>query len=218
MVLCTSILDIPFIKRPTNSEARVEKKEIDKQKKKENKKANNKKRKYIHENSSDKENTVSTEENPIKKSIKKNSIKRLLDDIVLLKEILIDFLKSRSGYSLWTANEAVLQAITEILLPNNRVSELCLVMNPTKPKYDGLIRGIKNNWNTSPTTEELIQLDKLIENENEATLLARNIMFWAKDEKCPKITMLNNILSSAKQQVLRYMKVIGNEPVQKDKP
>jgi len=40
-------------------------------------------------------------------------------NITVLKEALITFFKSRSNFSLSSTNEAVLQAVTELLLPNN---------------------------------------------------------------------------------------------------
>ncbi|CAG8538763.1 18185_t:CDS:2 [Cetraspora pellucida] len=147
-----------------------------------------------------------------------------INDINIFKRMLLNFFKSRSSYSLLSANEAVLQVVTELLLPNNRIPELCLLMNNAKPRGDGrfgfvdmifgdvhysiielkyinilgLIKAINNNWNVSPCTNDLANFDE--------------------QHNIPKITTLNEILLSAEEQVTRYMNVIANGPVQNGKP
>ncbi|CAG8789411.1 39191_t:CDS:2 [Gigaspora margarita] len=163
------------------------------------------------------------------------------NNINTLKQKLLSFFKSRSSYSLLNANEAVLQAVMELLLPNDKIPELCLLMDNTKPRGDGrfgfvdmmfgdaiielkyvnilgLIKAIKNDWNVSPCTNDLANFDKCIENEDENKLLERNFMFWSKEQNRPKIIKLNEILLSAEEQVTRYMNVIVNGPVQNGQP
>ncbi|CAG8830707.1 26715_t:CDS:1, partial [Racocetra persica] len=96
-------------------------------------------------------------------------------------------------YSLLSANEAVLQVATELLLPNNRIPELCLLIDNTKQKGGGklrfvdmmfgninhsiielkyvnllgLMRALDNNWNIFPRTNDLANFDKCIENKSE---------------------------------------------------
>ncbi|KAF0466719.1 hypothetical protein F8M41_026136 [Gigaspora margarita] len=82
----------------------------------------------------DAKNTVSNKKrknNPISqaRSIDSNSSHsdttvESTNNINTLKQILLSFFKSRSSYSLLNANEAVLQAVKELLLPNNKILEL----------------------------------------------------------------------------------------------
>ncbi|GBB99758.1 hypothetical protein RclHR1_03620007 [Rhizophagus clarus] len=159
------------------------------------------------------------------------------------REALMSFFKLRASYSLSFMNEAVLQAVTEMLLPNNRIPELCLVVDGNKPKGDGrfgfvdlifgdlnhsiielkyinlsgLIKAEYNNWNISLSTNELATLDKVIENEDEIILLKRKYMFWSKDKNRPKITTLDEVLLSAGEQVTKYMNVISHGNIQNDR-
>ncbi|CAG8640777.1 2767_t:CDS:2, partial [Scutellospora calospora] len=138
----------------------------------------------------------------------KNQPVESINDINTFKQTLLNFFKSRSSYSLLSANEAVLQVVTELLLPNNGIPELCLLMDNSKPRGDGrfgfvdiifgdvnysiielkyvnilgLLKAIKNDWNVSSCTNDLANFDKLIENENEGELLKRNFMFWSKEQ------------------------------------
>ncbi|CAI2197984.1 9995_t:CDS:2, partial [Funneliformis geosporum] len=164
-------------------------------------------------------------------------------DLTNLKEALITFFKSRSSSSLSSMSEAVLQAVSELLLPDNRIPELCLIIDSNKQKGDGrfgfvdlifgdinysiielkyinllgLIKAMNNNWHISPSTSDLVTLDKYIENEDEGTLLERKFMFWSKSDNEPKCTTLNEILLSAEEQVTKYMNVISHGQVKKGK-
>jgi len=48
--------------------------------------------------------------------------------VAALKQSLLQFFKSRSSLSLLSTNEAVLQAVAEISLPDNRIPELTLII------------------------------------------------------------------------------------------
>ena len=119
-----------------------------------------------------------------------------------------------------TANEAVLQAVAEISLLNDRIPELCMVMNKNKEKGDdkfefadlflgdlncaivelkyiniaGLIRAMKNDWNILPNTKDLTNLNEYIEYEDEVELLKRQYMFWSEEDNRPKLTTIGKIL------------------------
>ncbi|CAG8774759.1 7393_t:CDS:2, partial [Dentiscutata erythropus] len=49
----------------------------------------------------------------------------------------------RSSYPLLSANEAVLQAVMELLLPNNMIPELCLLMKISNQKEMGYPKFIR---------------------------------------------------------------------------
>ncbi|CAG8829208.1 17434_t:CDS:2, partial [Gigaspora margarita] len=53
-------------------------------------------------------------------------------NIKILEEILIKVFKSRSDFLLLSAFEAILQIVTELLLQNNQILEMCLVINSGK--------------------------------------------------------------------------------------
>lgn len=52
--------------------------------------------------------------------------------IKVLEEVLIKVFKPRSDFSLSFAFEAVLQIVTELLLQNNQILEMCLVIDSSK--------------------------------------------------------------------------------------
>ncbi|CAJ0748053.1 5903_t:CDS:2, partial [Entrophospora sp. SA101] len=132
-------------------------------------------------------------------TISKKSDVEPTNDVTVLKETPISFFKPLSSYSFLNANEAILQAVTELLLPNNRIPELCLLIDNTKSRGD-------------------TDFDKYIENEDESKLLERNLMFWSKEYSKPKVTILNKILSSAEEQVMRYMNIIAHGSAHEGKP
>ena len=138
---------------------------------------------------------------------------------VLISELKKIF-KSKLPCSLLSANEAVLQAAAEMLLPENCIPELCLIMDHTKQKgcgkfgfvdlvlgdsilelkymnVAGLYRAEKKDWKTSLGTTDLAKLDKSLENESEAKLLRRDYMFWSREDNRPKTIKLSEILLSA---------------------
>src|SRR6266487_4039494 len=121
-------------------------------------------------------------------------------NIIPFVKILKTFLSTRSQMSLSSADEPVLQAIVESLLPlKYRIPELSLVMNGKKPKglgrfgysdvfilkgtgnnnislelkYISLVGLIRNQNNNKLSANELEDLDKIIEKEDEESLLKR---------------------------------------------
>ncbi|RIB06468.1 hypothetical protein C2G38_2216997 [Gigaspora rosea] len=72
---------------------------------------------------------------PTKKSLA--STEESNTTIKILEETLIEFFKSRSDFSLSSASEAVLQVVTELVLQNNQIPEMCLVIDSDKKKRDG---------------------------------------------------------------------------------
>ncbi|CAH1766847.1 11736_t:CDS:2 [Entrophospora sp. SA101] len=153
-------------------------------------------------------------------TISKKSDVEPTNDVTVLKETPISFFKPLSSYSFLNANEAILQAVTELLLPNNRIPE-DINYSIIELKYVNnlsLIRAIKNDWNISPSMSDLADFDKYIENEDESKLLERNLMFWSKEYSKPKVTILNKILSSAEEQVMRYMNIIAHGSAHEGKP
>ncbi|CAG8499597.1 15478_t:CDS:2, partial [Cetraspora pellucida] len=172
-----------------------------------------------------------------KKTIEKS------DPIKELEEELKPFFKTRSGYSLLSASEEMLQVTVEVLLRHeiNNIPQLSLVIDNTKPRGEGrfgmvdffledlvielkyikllgLIKAMKNDYNASPRTKELEALDKVIENEDEKTLLKRQVMYWSKEDKKPMLKTIGDFLSSAEQQVKKYMGAIANGKASSDKP
>ncbi|CAJ0759757.1 19215_t:CDS:2, partial [Entrophospora sp. SA101] len=127
----------------------------------------------------------------------------VVGNIVPFIKIVKAFLITRSRMSLRSANEPVLQAIVEILLPSRyHVPELCLVMNSKKQKgsghfgyldvfvlggaegnnislelkyisLTGLMRDIKGSSMKKIDANELEKLDKILEKEDEESLLGR---------------------------------------------
>jgi len=67
----------------------------------------------------------------------KKSVVESTNDVTVLKESLIKFFKSLSSYSLLNANEAMLQAVTELLLPKQQDSGVILLIDNTKSRGDG---------------------------------------------------------------------------------
>ncbi|CAG8705617.1 7731_t:CDS:2, partial [Funneliformis mosseae] len=119
-------------------------------------------------------------------------------DINDLKEALNSFFKSRSNSSLSSMSEAVLQAVTELLLPNNRIPELCLRCgNRVKVHQSSrLKKGIEEQL------EYITKCYKSIEKEDECTLMEEFYVLVKKDNK-PNLTILNEILLSAKNRLER---------------
>ncbi|CAB4489765.1 uncharacterized protein OCT59_011808 [Rhizophagus irregularis] len=84
--------------------------------------------------------------------------------------------------SLSSANEPVLQAIIKKLIPLKYcISELSLVMNELK--YILLIELINSNQKNNFGANELKNLDKILENENEESVLKRSYTYWSKEDK-----------------------------------
>src|SRR5688572_26813237 len=141
--------------------------------------------------------------------------------------------------SLFSADEAVLQAIVESLLPlKYRIPELSLVMDGTKLKGFGrfgysdifvlkgigdnniclelkyislvnLIKLIKNHKNKF-NANDLENLDKIIEKENEKVLLKRLYSYWSKEYGETKQTTIGEVLDNGVNKLKSYMNVISN--------
>ncbi|PKY57159.1 hypothetical protein RhiirA4_478027 [Rhizophagus irregularis] len=137
--------------------------------------------------------------------------------------------------SLSSANEPVLQAIVENLLPSNYcIPELSLVMNGKKPKGSGRfgysdifilsdtginyvilelkyisLVGLNINQKNNLGSNELENLDKVLEKENEESLLKRPYSYWSKEDKKTNLTTIGEILNNGIDQLNSYMKVIS---------
>ncbi|EXX62412.1 hypothetical protein RirG_162000 [Rhizophagus irregularis DAOM 197198w] len=93
--------------------------------------------------------------------------------------------------SLFSANEPVLQAIVESLLPlKYHVPELSLVIDGTK------LKGSEN-------------LGKIIEKENEKDLLKRSYAYWLKEHEETKQTTIGEVLDNGVDQLKTYMNIIS---------
>ncbi|GES92909.1 hypothetical protein GLOIN_2v1781474 [Rhizophagus clarus] len=138
-------------------------------------------------------------------------------DIMPFIDILKTFLLTRSRMSLSTADEPVLQAIVEYFLPlKYYIPELSLVMNAKKPKgsgrfelkyisLNGLIKNQKNNYGAN----DLENLDKILEKENEETLLKRPYTYWSKEHQKTNKTTIEEILINGIDQLKLYMNTIS---------
>ncbi|CAB4403675.1 unnamed protein product [Rhizophagus irregularis] len=157
----------------------------------------------------------------------------IANNILPFIELLKIFLLTRSQISLSSANEPVLQAIVENLLPlKYRISELSLVMDGTKLKGFGrfgysdifILKGIGNN-NISLelkyislvglikkkkfNTNDLENLDKIIEKEDEKILLKRSYEYWSKEHNETKKVTIEEVLNNGIKQLKSYMNIIS---------
>ncbi|GES83955.1 hypothetical protein GLOIN_2v1774865 [Rhizophagus clarus] len=161
-------------------------------------------------------------------------------NIISFKKILKKTLISRSRMSLLTANEPVLQAIVELLLPLEfRVPELCLIMNNTAKKGHGkfgfvdvfvlgnktkrnyvclelkyislvgLLKNINGKQSKIPSANNLRELDEIIENEDEESLLRRQYTHYVKETNEYKQTTIGEILNNGISQLKKYMNTIA---------
>ncbi|PKY48292.1 hypothetical protein RhiirA4_463850 [Rhizophagus irregularis] len=164
----------------------------------------------------------------------------IADNIIPFIKILKASLLSRSRMSLSSANEPVLQAIVEKLIPLKYcIPELSLVMDGKKPKglgrfgysdifilskegdnniilelkYISLIGLINSNQKNNFGANELENLDKILENENEETVLKRSYTYWSKEDKKTKLTTIGEILNNGLNQLNSYMKTISKGKV-----
>ncbi|PKC04548.1 hypothetical protein RhiirA5_379298 [Rhizophagus irregularis] len=138
--------------------------------------------------------------------------------------------------SLSSANEYVLQAIVENLFPLKYcIPELTLVMNSQMPKGSGrfgfsdiFILSYKGNNNVilelkyislvglmngmqknNLGANELEKLDKILEKEDEESILKRPYTYWSKEDKKTKLTTIGDILNNGMNQLNSYMKTIS---------
>ncbi|CAB4444547.1 unnamed protein product [Rhizophagus irregularis] len=162
----------------------------------------------------------------------------IANNIIPFIKILKNSLLTRSRMSLSSANESMLQAIVENLLPSKYcIPELSLVMNGKKPKGSGrfgyldifILSSIGNNniislelkyislvglinggqKNNFSSANELEDLGKILEKENEASVLKRPYSYWSKEDKKTNITTIGEILNNGVNQLNSYMKTIS---------
>ncbi|EXX66997.1 hypothetical protein RirG_118440 [Rhizophagus irregularis DAOM 197198w] len=151
----------------------------------------------------------------------------------LLKEILL----TRSRRSLSSANESVLQVTVELLLPSRyRVPELCLIMNTAVNKGNGkfgfldvfilgesyanlelkyipliwLISNINGKQAKDFNANELEELDKILEREDEDTLLKRQYRYYDKETNKYIYTTINDVLNDGTKQLERSLLKMAN--------
>ncbi|CAB4381601.1 unnamed protein product [Rhizophagus irregularis] len=153
----------------------------------------------------------------------------IISFIKLLKETLL----TRSRRSLYSANESVLQVTIELLLPSKyRVPELCLIMNTAMNKGNGKfgfldvfvlgecytnielkyipLTGLVSNTDGKYfDANELGELDKVIEREDEDILLRRQYRYFDKKSNKYIRTTINDILNNGAKQLERYMRIIA---------
>ncbi|CAB4477202.1 unnamed protein product [Rhizophagus irregularis] len=160
----------------------------------------------------------------------------VVGNIIPFIEILKTFLLTRSKMSLSSANESMLQAIIESLLPlKYRIPELSLVMDGKKLKGSGrfdysdifVLKGIGDiyyislelkyislvglikNQKAKYGANELENLDKILEKENEEDLLKRPYTYWSKEHKRTNQTTIGEVLNSGISQLESYMNTIS---------
>ncbi|PKC04946.1 hypothetical protein RhiirA5_421554 [Rhizophagus irregularis] len=157
------------------------------------------------------------------------------DNIIPFIELLKTFLSTRSQISSSSADEPVLQAIVENLLPlKYRIPELSLVMDSTKLKGFGrfgysdifVLKGIGNNnislelkyisligliknQKKKFNTNDLENLDKIIEKEDEKILLKRSYEYWSKEHNENKQITIEEVLNNGVNQLKSYMNIIS---------
>ncbi|PKC75873.1 hypothetical protein RhiirA1_448252 [Rhizophagus irregularis] len=151
----------------------------------------------------------------------------------LLKEILL----TRSRRSLSSANESVLQVTVELLLPSRyRVPELCLIMNTAVNKGNGkfgfldvfilgesyanlelkyipliwLISNINGKQAKDFNANELEELNKILEREDEDTLLKRQYRYYDKETNKYIYTTINDVLNDGTKQLERSLLKMAN--------
>ncbi|CAB4376437.1 unnamed protein product [Rhizophagus irregularis] len=158
----------------------------------------------------------------------------VMGNILPFIEILKTFLLTRSRMSLSSANESMLQAIVESLLPlKYHIPELSLVMDGKQPKGSGrfvysdvfILKGIGDNYISLELkyisliglisqkvkfgANELENLDKILEKENEEVLLKRQYTYWSKEFKKTMQTTIDDVLNGGISQLKSYMNIIS---------
>ncbi|UZO26278.1 uncharacterized protein OCT59_018516 [Rhizophagus irregularis] len=156
------------------------------------------------------------------------------NNILPFIELLKTFLSTRSQISLSSANEPVLQAIVNLLPLKYCIPELSLVMDGTKLKGFGrfgysdifILKGIGNNnislelkyiplvgliknQKKKFNTNDLENLDKIIEKEDEKILLKRSYEYWSKEHNETKKITIEEILNNGIKQLKSYMNIIS---------
>ncbi|GBB91482.1 hypothetical protein RclHR1_01880013 [Rhizophagus clarus] len=147
------------------------------------------------------------------------------------------FLLARSQMSLYSADEPVLQAIVESLLPLiYRIPELSLVMDGKKEKGCGRfgysdifilkdigdsnsnvslelkyisLSGLMKNQKNKFGANDLENLDKVLEKEKEEILLKRLHTYWSKEHKETRQITIGEVLNNGVNQLKSYMNIIS---------
>ncbi|CAB5144683.1 unnamed protein product [Rhizophagus irregularis] len=153
-------------------------------------------------------------------------------NIIPFIKILKKFLQTRSQMSLSSADEPVLQAIVESLLPlKYHIPELSLVMNGKMLKGFGrfgysdifVLKGIGDSnvslelkyislvglVTNKVGANDLEILDKILEKEDEELLLKRLYTYWSKEHKKTKQTTIGEVMNNGINQLKSYMDVIS---------
>ncbi|GBC06106.1 hypothetical protein RclHR1_06620004 [Rhizophagus clarus] len=154
--------------------------------------------------------------------------------IPFIKNLKISLI-SRSQMSLFSADEAVLQAIVEGLLPRKyRIPELFLVMDGKKQKGSGrfgysdifVVKGTGDNnislelkyvslvglikkQKDEYGANDLEDLDKTLEKEDEELLFSRPYSFWSKEHNKIRQIAISEMLENGINQLRSYMNVIA---------
>ncbi|GBC07428.1 hypothetical protein RclHR1_07460004 [Rhizophagus clarus] len=158
-------------------------------------------------------------------------------NIIPFIKILKTFLLTRSQISLSSADEPVLQAIVESLLPlKYRIPELSLIMDGKKQKGSGRfgysdifilkeidthnnnislelkyisLVGLMKNQKNKFGSNDLENLDRILEKEDEESLLKRVYIYWSKEHQETKQITVGEILNNGINQLRSYMDVIS---------
>ncbi|GET03542.1 hypothetical protein GLOIN_2v1781474 [Rhizophagus clarus] len=156
-------------------------------------------------------------------------------NIIPFIRILKSSLLSRSQMSLSSANEPVLQAIVERLLPQTyHIPELSLVMDGKKQKGFGrfgyldifVVKGIGDNnislelkyislvgliknQKDKYGANDLEDLDKILEKEDEELLLKKSYSYWSKEHNKTDQITISEVLENGIIQLRSYMNIIA---------
>lgn len=72
----------------------------------------------------------------------------------------------------------------------------------------GLWNGEMNNWNRQLSYSDLEKLQNKLCTEDDESLLARNYMYWSKEQCEPVLTTLGTVIEDAVKQLQKYMQII----------
>ncbi|GES81853.1 hypothetical protein GLOIN_2v1781474 [Rhizophagus clarus] len=140
----------------------------------------------------------------------------VIDNIMPFIEILKTFLSTRSRMSLSSANESMLQAIVESLLPlKYHIPELSLVMDGKKPKGSGrfgyldifILKGTGDNYISLEL--KYISLVGLIRNQNTKFGANEPYTYWSKEHKTTNQTTIGEVLNNGIDQLESYINIIS---------
>ncbi|GES85176.1 hypothetical protein GLOIN_2v1774865 [Rhizophagus clarus] len=127
-------------------------------------------------------------------------------------------LLARSRMSLFSANEPVLQAIVEVLLPlkyhvpefwEEEIEKNYISIELKYISLIGLERNINGKQIKELSANELKELDEKLEKENEEILLRRPYVYYAKEVNEWKETTIGEVLNNGIRQLERYMDMVA---------